>query len=68
MTFPSPWPIQVKSPWVISFISGLDDSHIQARPNFGGFFTGAEGLVGKQIEKQVDKEFQDLKQLMEKVG
>lgn len=33
---------------------------------FGGFFKLAEGLAGKQLEKQLDKDFETLKNLMEK--
>ena len=38
---------------------------IKSQGEFGGFFKLAEGLVGKQVEKQVDSDFAALKLLLE---
>lgn len=38
---------------------------LNGQAEFGGFFKLAEGLAGKQLEKQIDKDFETLKKLME---
>lgn len=38
---------------------------LSAQGEFGGFFKMAEGLVSKQVEKQVDTEWAALKKLLE---
>lgn len=38
---------------------------MDGQAEFGGFFKLAEGLVGKQMEKQLDADFNGLKKLME---
>ena len=38
---------------------------IDVEAEFGGFFKLAEGLVGKQLEKQLDTNFDALKLLLE---
>ena len=38
---------------------------INGQVEFGGFFKMAEGLVGKQLEKQLDTDFNGLKRVLE---
>ncbi len=38
---------------------------LDGQAEVGGFFKVAEGLVGKQLEKQIEKDLQGLKQVME---
>ena len=38
---------------------------VAAQAEFGGFFKIAEGLVGKQLEKQIDADFDALKLVVE---
>ena len=39
---------------------------VSGQAEFGGFFKLAEGLIRKQFEKQLEAEFSNLKQLLEK--
>ena|SRR3990170_1009035 len=41
---------------------------LSGQGEFGGFFKLAEGLVGKQLENQLDKDFKKLKQVLESGG
>ncbi len=38
---------------------------MDGQAEFGGFFKMAEGLVGKQLEKQLDTDFNGLKRALE---
>jgi carbon monoxide dehydrogenase subunit G len=38
---------------------------IRGNAEAGGFFKLAEGLVGKQLQKQIEKDFETLKQVLE---
>ena len=38
---------------------------LSGQAEFGGFFKLAEGLVGKQLEKQLDNDLKSLKELLE---
>ena len=39
---------------------------MEGKAEVGGFFKMAEGLVGKQLEKQIETDFNGLKRLLEK--
>ena len=58
-----PYPVEISNKLVSQGAGTLLTSSSSAE--FGGFFKLAEGLVGKQIKKQVDANFESLKLLME---
>jgi hypothetical protein len=51
----------------IKLESKENDTHMTVRgtAEIGGFFKMAEGLVAKQIQKQIDTEYEALKRLLE---
>ena len=58
-----PYPAQVSNKLVSQGAGTLLTSTSSAE--FGGFFKLAEGLLGKQIKKQIDNNYESLKLLME---
>lgn len=58
---PAPFEMKLK-------LSPKDDGtqlELSGQAEFGGFFKLAEGLVGKQLEKQMESDLKTLKRLME---
>ncbi len=58
---PVPW----WSTWILEPKENGTQFTVNGQFEIGGFFKIAEGLVGRQIEKQGDADFKTLKQLLE---